>query len=67
MKRTATKSIMLLHEPPNVSLNNNLINDQCTESEKLQREVSYLESIEDLSKMELTMAKLKTNGHTSRR
>ena len=43
----------LLHEPPNVNVNNNLINDLCTENEYLQREVSHLENVENLSRPEL--------------
>ena len=41
---------MLLHEPPTVNVNNNLINDLRTENEYLQREVSHLENLENLSK-----------------
>ena len=48
------KQHTLLHEPPNVNVNNNLINDLCTENEYLQREVSHLENIENLSKLELS-------------
>ena len=52
IKNCNKKHHMLLHEPPNVHVNNNLIKDLCTENEHLQREVSHLENIENLSKPE---------------
>ena len=62
-ERTATKKHQtLLHEPPNVNVNNNLINDLCTENEYLQREVLHLEKIENFSKTELSCNKIKTRG-----
>ena len=51
----------LLHEPPNVNVNMNLINDLCTENEYLQREVSHLENIENLSRPELSCKKINKN------
>ena len=39
-----TKNI--IQEPSNVNVNNNLINDLCTENENLQRAVWYLQNIE---------------------
>ena len=60
-ERTATKKHQtLLHEPPNVNVNSNLINDLCTENEYLQREVLHLENIENFSKTELSCNKIKT-------
>ena len=50
-----------MHEPPNVNVNNNFINDLCTENEYLQREVSHLENIENLSKPELSCNKINKN------
>ena len=50
-----------MHEPPNVNVNNNLINDRCTENKYLQREVSHLENIENLSKTELSCNKIQKN------
>ena len=40
-----TKNI--IQEPSNVNMNNNLINNLCTENENLQRAVWYLENIEN--------------------
>ena len=54
---------MLLDEPPNVNVNNNLINGLCTENEYLQREVSRLENIENLSKTELSCNRINKNPH----
>ena len=51
----------LLHEPPNVNLNNNLISDLCTENEYLQKEVSHLENIEHLSRPQLSCNKINKN------
>ena len=47
-----------MYEPPNVNVNNNLINDLCTENENLQREVPYLENIERLSKTKISCNKI---------
>ena len=47
-----------MYEPPNVNVNNNLINDLCTENENLQREVLYLENIERLSKTKISCNKI---------
>ena len=44
-KNCDKKHHMLLHEPPNVNVNNNFMNDLCTENEYLQREVSHLGNI----------------------
>ena len=52
-----------MDEPPNVNVNNNLINDLCTENEYLQREVLHLENIENLSKTELSCHKINKNLH----
>ena len=50
-----------MHEPPNVNVNNNLINDLRTENEYLQSEVSHLENIENLSRPELSCKKINKN------
>ena len=47
-----------MYEPPNVNVNNNLINDLYTENENLQREVLYLENIERLSKTKISCNKI---------
>ena len=60
-EKNCDKKHTLLHEPPNVNVNNNLINDLCTENEHLQREVSHLENIENLSKTELSCNKINKN------
>ena len=57
------KKHTLLDEPPNVNVNNNLINDLCTKNEYLQREVLHLENIENLSKTELSCHKINKNPH----
>ena len=62
-KKNCNKKHMLLDEPPNVNVNNNLINGLCTENEYLQREVSRLENIENLSKTELSCNRINKNPH----
>ena len=60
-KNCDKKHHTLLHEPPNVNVNNNLINGPFTGNDYLQREVSHLENIEDLSKTELSCNKINKN------
>ena len=60
-KKCDKKHHTLLHEPPNVNVNNNLISDLCTENDYLQREVLHLENIENLSKAELNCNKVNKN------
>ena len=57
-KNCDRKHHTLLHQPPNFNVKNNLINDLRTENEYLQREVSHLENIENLSKTELSCNKI---------
>ena len=61
-KELRQKATTLLHEPPNVNVNNILISDLCAENEYLQREVLHLENIENFSKTELSCNKIKTRG-----
>ena len=56
-----------LHEPPNVYVNNNVINDLYTGNEYLEREGLHLENIENLSKTELSCNKINKNSQQSNR
>ena len=60
-EKNGDKKHTLLHEPPNVNVNNNFVNDLCTESENLQREVWNLENVENMSKTELSCNKTNKN------
>ena len=64
-KNCDKKHHTLLHEPPNANVNNNLINDLCTENEYLQREVPHLENTENSSKTELNCNKINKNPQQS--
>ena len=56
-----------MHEPPNVYVNNNVINDLYTGNEYLEREGLHLENIENLSKTELSCNKINKNSQQSNR
>ena len=60
-KKNCDKKHTFLHESPNVNVNRNLINDLYSENEYLQREVTHLEDIENLSKTELSCNKINEN------
>ena len=60
-KKNCDKKHTFLHESPNVNVNRNFINDLYSENEYLQREVTHLEDIENLSKTELSCNKINEN------
>ena len=57
-KALQEKHHALLHVPPNVNVDNNSTNDLCSEDENSQRNVSYLENIEKLSRTKLRFLSL---------